>query len=65
MVFVLVAIELRFFLLLLSALWWRGPGLCKLPDGRDCGGEKLGLALVGRVLLRSNYLLMDGVALFA
>ena len=25
-------------------------GLCKLPDGRDCLGEKLGLALMDRTV---------------
>ena len=40
------------FLLLLSAPWWlRIRGLCKVPDGRDWLWERLGLALVGRVML--------------
>ena len=44
--------ELWFFLLLLSALWWRRlRGLCKLPDGMEWRWEKLSLALVGRALL--------------
>ena len=52
MLFILAAVELVFFLLLLSALWWmRLRGSCKLPDGRDCWCEKLGLALVGRAML--------------
>ena len=52
MIFVLAAVGLCFFLLLLSALqWMRLRGLCKLLDGRDW--EKLGLALVARALLSS------------
>ena len=52
MVLALVVAGLWFFLLLLSALWWRRLRvLCKLPDGRDRWWEKLGLALVGRALL--------------
>ena len=42
----------------------RTKGLCKLPDGRDL--EKLGLALVGKVMLSKslcNFLLM-GEAVF-
>ena len=43
---------LWFFLLLLSALWWRRlRGLCQLPDRRDWWWEKWGLALVDRALL--------------
>ena len=50
--FVLAAVRLWFFLLLLSDLWWmRLRGLCKLPDGRDWQWKKPGLALVGRALL--------------
>ena len=52
MLFILAAVELVFFLLLLSALWWmRLRELSKLPDGRDWWWEKLGLALVDRALL--------------
>ena len=48
---VLSAVELWFFLLLLSALCWRRlRGLCKFPDGRDEWWEKLDLALVGRAM---------------
>ena len=37
---------------ILSVLWWmRIRGLWKLPDGRDWLWGKLGLALVGRVML--------------
>ena len=37
---------------ILSALWWmRIGGLCKLPDGRDWLLGRLGLALVGKVML--------------
>ena len=51
MAFVLAAVGLWFFLLLLSDLWWmRLRGLCKLPDGRDWQWEKLSVALVGRAL---------------
>ena len=51
-VFILVTVGLWFFLLLLSALWWRRlRRLYKLPDGRDWWWEKLGLALVGKALL--------------
>ena len=51
-VFVLVAVGLWFFLLLLSALWWRRlKGLCKLPDRRGWQWEKLGPSVVGRILL--------------
>ena len=50
--FVLVAVGLWFFLLLLSALWWRRlRALCKLPDGRDWWWKNLGLALVGSAFL--------------
>ena len=52
MVFALSAVRLCLFLLLLSALWWmKLTGLCKLLDGRDWWWQKLGLALMGRVLL--------------
>ena len=45
------------FLLLLSVLWWvRLSSLCKLLDGRDWLGGKLGLALVGRALLRKAFI---------
>ena len=38
--------------LILSTLWWvRIRGLCKLPDGRDWLCGKLGLVLVGKVML--------------
>ena len=51
-IFVLAAVRLWFFLLILSALRWRRlRGLCKLPNRRDWRWEKLGLALVGRALL--------------
>ena len=39
-------------ILILSALWWmRIRGLWKFPDGRDWLWEKLGLTLVGMVML--------------
>ena len=51
MVFVLAAMGLLFFLLLLSALrWMRLRDLCKLPDGRDWSREKLGLAMMDRTV---------------
>ena len=50
-VFVLAAVGLGVFLLLSALWWWRLRGLCKLPSGKNLQWEKLGLALVGRVLL--------------
>ena len=47
-VFILEAVGLQFFLLLLSVLWWmKLRGLCKPPDVRNWWWEKLGLAVVG------------------
>ena len=44
--------QLKFFLLLLSALQWkRLRVLCKLPDWRNWWWEKLNFALVDRVML--------------
>ena len=63
MVFILAAVELVFFLLPLSALWWmRLRGLRKLPDGRDWWREKLGLFLVGRAMLSKTliHIFVDG-----
>ena len=49
--------DCKFFLLLLSALWWmRLRGLCKLLDGKDWWWEKLDLALVGGVVLSKTNL---------
>ena len=46
---------------ILSALLWiRIKGLWKLPDGRDWLWGNLGLALIGRAMLRANFLLMGG-----
>ena len=51
-VFILATVGFWSFLLLKSTLWWMSlRGLCKLPDGRDLQWEKLGLALVGRIVL--------------
>ena len=59
MLFILAAVELVFFLLLLSALWWmRLRELSKLPDGRDWWWEKLGLLLVGRAMLSKTFIHM-------
>ena len=40
----------------LSALWWRRlRDLWKLPDGRDWLREKLGLVLMGRIMLSKSF----------
>ena len=53
--FLLATVEFWFFLLLLSARWWmRLRGLCKLPDRKDWWWEKLGLALMDRVLVSKD-----------
>ena len=59
----LIKTEYWFFLLLLSALWWRRPrDLCRLPDGRDW--VLLWWARPSSInMIKSNYLLMGGVAL--
>ena len=60
--FCLVDVGLWFFLLLLSAFWWRRLScLCKLLDGRDWWWENLGLALVGRALLNKALTQLSGV----
>ena len=65
MVFVLASVALWFFLLLLSALWWkRLRGLCKLLDERDCVGKNwvlLWWAGPCSVKLWFNYLQMGRV----
>ena len=51
LVFILEVTGLQFLLFLFALCWMKIRGLCKLPAGRDWLWGKLGLALVGRVML--------------